>query len=165
MNHLFDYVDPGNRKIQKEKEATFTDYLKLTGAYLKPRAKKTNPSDHSFPVEASIVIPVRNRKGTITEAIKSALAQKTDFPFNLIIIDNHSDDGTTNVIARVARQHPAIVHIIPERLDLGIGGCWNEAIYSGHAAVTPSSLIQTTFTAVPAPCNELSIFFGRGVLR
>lgn len=130
-NHLFDYVDPGNRKIQKEREAAFTDYLKLTGAYLKPRSKKTNPSDHSFPVEASIVIPVRNRKGTITEAIKSALAQKTDFPFNLIIIDNHSNDGTTKVIARVARQHSAIVHITPKRLDLGIGGCWNEAIYSG----------------------------------
>jgi len=129
-NLLFDYVDPGNRALQKEREAVFTDYLKSAGAYLKPRLKETTPSAHSFPVEASVVIPVRNRKATIAEAMESALAQKTDFTFNLIIVDNHSEDGTTALIAGMVKRYPRISHLVPERLDLGIGGCWNEAIYS-----------------------------------
>jgi GT2 family glycosyltransferase len=130
-NNLFGYVDPGNRALQNEREAVFTDYLKSAGAYLNPQQKETTPSARSFPVEASVVTPVRNRKATIAEAMESALAQKTDFPFNLIVVDNHSEDGTTGLIAGMAKRHPAISHIVPKRLDLGIGGCWNEAIYSG----------------------------------
>jgi len=129
-DRLFDYVDPSNRTVQKEREDVFTAYLKSTGAYLTPRYKKAAITAESFPVEASVVIPVRNRQGTIREAIDSALAQRTDFPFNVIVVDNHSSDGTTDVIAGMSKRYPAVVHIIPERLDLGIGGCWNEAIYS-----------------------------------
>jgi glycosyltransferase involved in cell wall biosynthesis len=126
----FAYVDPRNADVQREMEAVFTDYLKHIGAYLPP--EKLKESEHipeHFPVEASVVIPVRDRAGTIADAVKSALSQETDFPFNVIVVDNHSADGTTAVLAALAGNHPALVHIVPERTDLGIGGCWNEALY------------------------------------
>jgi glycosyltransferase involved in cell wall biosynthesis len=81
-------------------------------------------------VEASVVIPVFNRKKTIATAIKSALGQKTDFSYNIIVIDNHSTDGTGSVIRKLAAINPEVHHVIPQRRDLLIGGCWNEAINS-----------------------------------
>jgi hypothetical protein len=128
---LFDYVDPRNRALQKEMETVFTSYLKRIGAYLSPdRLKRAEPENGSFPAEASVVVPVRNRRETIADAVGSALSQETDFPFNVIVVDNHSTDGTTAVLSDLASKHPALNRIIPERRDLGIGGCWNEAIHS-----------------------------------
>ena len=126
---LFSYLDPRNTNIQKEMETVFTDYLKKIGAYLSPnQLRKVGPVRGSFPVEASIIIPVKNRKETIAEAVRSALGQKTDFPFNVLVIDNHSTDGTTALLSRLASRYPRLKHIVPKRVDLGIGGCWNEAI-------------------------------------
>jgi glycosyltransferase involved in cell wall biosynthesis len=128
---IFSYVDPQNFIAQREMEMVFTDYLKKIGAYLPPHSlKKTRQSQESFPTEASIVIPVRNRKETIAEAVKSGLSQEVDFSFNLIVVDNHSTDGTTAILSNLAKQSPRIKHIIPKRIDLGIGGCWNEALAS-----------------------------------
>lgn len=128
----FAYVDPRNEAPQKEMEAVFTDYLKKTGAYLLPGdLKQAGQTSRTFPVEASVIIPVLNRKGTVADAVRSALSQETDFPFNVIVVDNHSTDGTTDVLSGLARQDPRLKHAIPERRDLGIGGCWNEALYSG----------------------------------
>jgi Glycosyl transferase family 2 len=130
---LFAYVDPRNQAVQTEMEAVFTDYLKRIGAYLPPlHLRRLEPGSPSFPVEASVIIPVRNRKGTIAEAAQSALSQETDFPFNVIVVDNHSTDGTTAVLADLAKAHSRLKHIIPVRTDLGIGGCWNEALHD-HA--------------------------------
>jgi glycosyltransferase involved in cell wall biosynthesis len=81
-------------------------------------------------VETSVIIPVRNRKRTVADAVQSALSQETDFPFNIIAVDNHSNDGTTAILSRLAGEHTALKHIVPERTDLAIGGCWNEALYS-----------------------------------
>ncbi len=126
---LFSYLDPRNMRVQKEMEIVFTDYLKKVGAYLSPeKLREVDPEKGAFPVEASIIIPVRNRKETIAEAIKSAFSQETDFPFNIIVIDNHSTDGTTDIVSRFASKNSKLRHIIPKRLDLGIGGCWNEAV-------------------------------------
>jgi hypothetical protein len=128
---LFAYVDPRNVAVQKEMETVFTDYLKKIGAYLPPqRLKQVEQTTTSFPKEATVVIPVLNRRGTIAEAVTSALSQQTDFPFNVIVVDNHSTDGTTAVLSDLAGQHPRLKHIIPMRTDLGIGGCWNEALHS-----------------------------------
>jgi len=128
---LFAYVDPRNAGVQKEMEIVFTDYLKKIGAYLPPDAlKQAEQSRESFPVEASVVIPVRNRSGTITDAVESALSQEADFPFNVIVVDNHSMDGTSDILFDLASKHPSLKHIVPERTNLGIGGCWNEAINS-----------------------------------
>jgi hypothetical protein len=128
---IFSYVDPQNFVAQKEMEIVFTDYLKKIGAYLPPHyLKRSEQSPDSFPVEASIVIPVRNRKETIAEAVKSALSQETNFSFNLIVVDNHSTDGTTAILSELAKQSPRLKRIIPRRTDLGIGGCWNEALAS-----------------------------------
>jgi hypothetical protein len=128
---IFAYVDPRNRAIQKEMETVFTDYLKKIGAYLPPHhLREVEQTPKSFSVEASVVIPVRNRKDTIAEAVKSALSQETDFPFNVIVVDNHSIDETTAVLSDLARQYSSLKHIVPKRTDLGIGGCWNEALHA-----------------------------------
>lgn len=83
--------------------------------------------EDKFEFEASVVIPVRNRVRTIRDALRSALNQQTDFPFNVIVVDNHSTDGTTEAIEEFASD-PRLIHIKPERTDLGIGGCWNMAV-------------------------------------
>jgi hypothetical protein len=129
QEEVFAYVDPRNEAVQDEMEIVFTDYLRKIGAYLPPdHFKEVEGVTESFQVEASIVIPVLNRKETIAQAVKSALSQETDFPFNVIVVDNHSADGTTAILSDLARQYPSLKHIIPKRTDLGIGGCWNEAI-------------------------------------
>lgn len=125
---LFAYLDPHHRALQKEMEEVFTDHLKRIGAYLPPPLKDMEQTAESFPVEASVIIPVRDRRETIAEAVKSALSQRTDFPFNVMVVDNHSTDGTTIILSDLVQQHSQLRHIIPERMDLGIGGCWNEAI-------------------------------------
>lgn len=138
----FDYVDPGRRDYQIEMERVATEHLKRIGAFLAPEflsrprigaliASGSPPHiDQEFPVRASVVIPVRNRERTITEAVRSALTQQATFDFNVIVVDNHSTDRTTEILSEMARDSSRLVHIKPERKDLGIGGCWNEAIYS-----------------------------------
>jgi glycosyltransferase involved in cell wall biosynthesis len=128
----FAYVAAKNIARQKKLEKVASNYLKLTGAYLGARSLAAPRTAERFPVEASIVIPVLNRKKTISDALKSALTQKTKFDFNIIVVDNHSTDGTTQLIKKIAAQNAKIVQIIPKRRDLGIGGCWNEAIYAPH---------------------------------
>ncbi|MDD3077526.1 MAG: glycosyltransferase family A protein [Paludibacter sp.] len=125
----FDYVDPRNRAVQIEMEAACTDHLKKIGGYLTPSFKKIEFNETNFPVEASVIIPVKNRVKTISDAIQSVLIQKTIFPFNLIIIDNYSNDGTSELIQKFAQKGQRIIHLIPERKDLGIGGCWNVGVH------------------------------------
>lgn len=125
---IFDYVDPKNRGVQIEMEQACTAHLKEIGGYLEPTFERIEFNAGQFDHEASVIIPVRNRIRTIEDAIKSVLAQKTTFRFNLIIIDNHSTDGTTEVIRKYAASE-RLVHIIPERHDLGIGGCWNTGVH------------------------------------
>ncbi|MDR3118460.1 MAG: glycosyltransferase family 2 protein [Mediterranea sp.] len=125
---LFDYVDPKNREVQIEMEQACTEHLKEIRGYLEPEFKRIEFSAGNFEFEASVIIPVRNRIRTIEDAIKSVLNQKTTFKFNLIIIDNHSTDGTTEAIRKYAGDG-RLIHIIPERGDLGIGGCWNTGIH------------------------------------
>ncbi len=124
----FDYLDPRNREYQIEMERIATAHLKRIGAWLEPRFAQVPTSPESFPVKASVVIPVRNRERTILDAVRSALAQRAHFDFNVIVVDNHSTDRTTELLRGIG--DPRVVHIIPGRNDLGIGGCWNEAIYS-----------------------------------
>ncbi|MBE6329824.1 MAG: glycosyltransferase family 2 protein [Bacteroidales bacterium] len=124
----FDYVDPRNREAQIEKEKVCTEHLKRINAYLKPLFKEISPDEEEFEYEASVIIPVYNRIRTIEDAIQSTLKQVCNFRYNVIIVDNHSTDGTTEVIDKWAQKESRILHLIPERKDLGIGGCWNEAI-------------------------------------
>lgn len=123
----FDYVDSRNRNVQIEREEAFTYHLRKIGAYLPQRTRLIDTEEGDFACEASVIIPVRNRVRTIDDAIKSVLEQETDFKFNVIIIDNHSTDGTTECIDRY-KDNEKVVHIVPERTDLGIGGCWNMGI-------------------------------------
>ena len=134
----FDYVDPRNRAVQIEMEKVCTEHLKRIGAYLKPVFKEPEDDNASYPVKATVVIPVFNRIRTVRDAVESALSQKCDFPFNVIVVDNHSSDGTTALLAEIASKDGRLIHLVPERNDLGIGGCWNMAVhheYCGEYAV------------------------------
>ena len=125
----FDYVDPRNREVQIEMEEICTEHLKRIGAWLPPVFKDAGVQNDSFPVTATVVIPVFNRIRTVKDAVESALSQKCDFPFNVIVVDNHSTDGTTELLAEMAAKDDRLVHVVPERYDLGIGGCWNIAVH------------------------------------
>jgi hypothetical protein len=126
---IFDYVDPKNRKVQIEMENACSQHLKDIGAWLKPDFADVKFTANDFPVEASVIIPVRNRIKTVEDAVRSVFSQKTHFTFNLIVVDNHSTDGTTELLKKLAQEDERLIHVIPKRNDLGIGGCWNEGIY------------------------------------
>lgn len=132
----FNYVDPRNRSSQIEMEKAATAHLRALGALVEPSAyRKLNLDEGDFPVEASVIIPVRNRCRTIADAVESALSQQTSFPFNVIVIDNRSDDGTTEILKAKAATESRLV-VIDTRdfpgVAPGIGGCWNLGIHSEH---------------------------------
>ena len=130
----FDYVNPRNREVQVEMEKAVTTHLKEIGAFIDTADYETPDfGEQAFNCEASVIIPVKNREKTICDAVDSALAQKTRFKFNVIVVDNHSTDDTTKLLEAYAKKKdngnkPRLIHIIPERTDLGIGGCWNVAV-------------------------------------
>ena len=128
----FDYVDPKNRDVQIEMEKVCTAHLKRVGAWLEPKVLEPDINDFGqdeFPVKASVVIPVFNRIRTVRDAVQSALSQVCSFPYNVIVVDNHSTDGTTELLEELAADDDRLVHVIPARYDLGIGGCWNLAVH------------------------------------
>ncbi len=125
---MFDYVNPAQREVQVEMEKVCTQHLKDINALITPDFPPIQFREEGFKYKATVIIPVRNRKKTIADAVDSVLQQKADFPYNIIVIDNHSTDGTTRILAEYARKHSNITHLIPQRRDLGIGGCWNEGI-------------------------------------
>ena len=123
----FDYVNPRNREVQIEMEHAATAHLAAIGAKIDPSfARRPDFNEQDFDIEASVIIPVYNREKTILDAVNSALGQKPNFRFNVIVVDNHSTDKTTELLDSIHDER--LVHIIPKRRDLGIGGCWNEAI-------------------------------------
>ncbi len=124
----FDYVDPKNRAVQIEMERAATEHLKRIGAWLKPKFKVADLDETPFANEASVIIPVMNRVKTVGDAVSSVLKQQASFPFNLIVVDNHSTDGTTELLRSFANKDSRVVHVIPDRQDLVIGGCWNQGI-------------------------------------
>ena len=131
----FDYVNPRNRAVQLEYEDVLTRWLAINGGLiasekLKPAEPLSIGEDHR-PL-ASVVIPVYNRVRTIGDAVHSALQQQTTFDYNIIVVDNHSTDGTTEVLAQLAESDKHVIHLIPEEKSLLIGGCWNKAISSPH---------------------------------
>lgn len=128
----FGYLNPENKIIQLEMEDVVTRHLKEVNAYLEPVFNAININTEDFAYEASVIIPVKNREKTIADAIKSALKQQTNFPFNIIVVDNFSTDKTTEIINLLCEQQSKIVHIIPKSKNLEIGGCWNEAIFNDH---------------------------------
>ncbi len=128
----FDYVDPINKIAQQEMEEAVTNHLKELDAYLEPVFSGIDIVREDFAYEASVIIPVKNRKETIADALKSALNQETNFSYNVIVVDNNSSDGTTEIIKSLVHEHNKIIHIIPKSYNLEIGGCWNEAIFNEH---------------------------------
>lgn len=129
----FDYVNPRNRDVQIEMERAVTEHLEAIGAKVDTATRLTPDfTTGTFPVEASVVIPVFNRAKTIADAVNSALSQVASFAYNVIVVDNHSTDGTGRILESLKSSNKNLHVIVPARTDLGIGGCWNEAIYSSH---------------------------------
>ena len=137
----FDYVNPRNREVQIEMEKACTHHLEKVGALVDTNFYRLPDFDEQeFEYEASVIIPVFNREKTIADAVKSALSQKTSFKFNVIVVNNHSTDRTGEILSEIAhemeerndKQAGRLVQIVPDRNDLGIGGCWNMAINSDH---------------------------------
>jgi glycosyl transferase family 2 len=158
----FDYVNPRQREYQREMEQVATEHLKRIGAYLEPVFKPLAKSDAPFPVRASVIIPVRNRERTIKEAVSSALAQKAPFDFNVIVVDNHSTDKTTQLLADLSLRNDRLVHLKPQRTDLGIGGCWNEAIYSSHCGEFAAQLDSDDLYADERALEKIVAKFDEG---
>lgn len=127
----FDYVDPRNRNIQIEMEQAYTQHLKDIRGYLLPTFNEVNLHTEEFEYEASVIIPVRNRISTIRDAVHSALSQQATFAYNVIVVDNHSTDGTTEALKELSTDS-RLIHLIPEKEDLAIGGCWNTAIHDSR---------------------------------
>ncbi len=125
---LFDYVDPKNRAVQIEMEKACTEHLKAIGGYLEPKFKHIQFSDDPFEYEASVVIPCKNRVRTIDDAIKSALSQKTSFKYNVIVVDDNSDDGTVEIIKKHAGDEK-LIYIAQDTSYHAIGGNWNSALH------------------------------------
>ncbi|MFP5265681.1 MAG: glycosyltransferase family 2 protein [Blastocatellia bacterium] len=128
----FRMPDRSHREYCVESEKIATAHLRRIGAYLEAGSSPPPISHDNFPVTASIIMPVRNRERTIADSIQSALRQSTTLAYNILIVDDHSTDRTAETVRQFARQHKNVVHIIPRRKDLGVGGLWNEAIYSEH---------------------------------
>jgi hypothetical protein len=126
---LFDYVNPRNRDVQVEMERACTAHLRKINAWMPAVKTRLLHDEPGFEYTASVIIPVRNRVRTIVDAIHSAQMQQTTFPFNIIVVDNHSTDGTTELIEQESDADPNVVLLMPKRDDLGIGGCWNMAIH------------------------------------
>jgi GT2 family glycosyltransferase len=158
----FAYTAAKNQSRQKILEKVATNYLKLIGAHLKTRTKKPPADKVHYPVTASVIIPVLNRKKTIAVAIKSALDQKTDFNFNIIVVNNHSIDGTGEIIEKLALRHPEIKHIVPSRRDLSIGGCWDEAIYSSCCGKYAVQLDSDDLYSTPETLQKIIDVFEEG---
>ncbi len=127
----FDYVNPRNREVQIEMERACTAHLEKVGAIVDTNFyRQPDFDEQDFACEASVVIPVFNREKTIADAVKSALSQKTNFPYNVIVVNNHSTDSTGEILDSIDDER--LIQIVPGRTDLGIGGCWNEAVNSDH---------------------------------
>ena len=130
----FDYVNPANREVQIEMEQVATRHLDAIGALVDTNSLLTiDYNEQPFDIEASVIIPVFNRAKTIADAVKSALEQETSFAYNVIVVDNHSTDGTADILSSLSQSHSDKLHVLnPDRTDLGIGGCWNMAVNDSH---------------------------------
>lgn len=126
-----DYVDPRNREYQLQMEKALTDHLRQIDGLVIPESTTVDYDAEEFPVEASVVIPVRNRVRTVMDAVNSALSQECDFPFNVIVVDNESTDGTRELLEGVKDPRFVLIKVGGEE-NLGIGGCWNRALLSEH---------------------------------
>lgn len=159
----FDYVNPRNRSVQIELEAACTEHLKRIGAYMEPlTGASVDTADGLFPVEASVIIPVRNRERTIRDAVLSALGQQASFSFNVIAIDNRSTDGTTGILQEMALSDSRLIHIIPERTDLGIGGCWDMAVNDPRCGRYAVQLDSDDLYSSPATLQRIVDKFKEG---
>ena len=153
----FDYVNPANRQVQIEMERAVTEHLREIGALVDTSAYTVPDfNEQHFDFEASVIIPVRNREKTICDAVDSALSQKANFKYNVIVVDNFSTDKTTELLDAYTDER--LIHIVPDRTGLGIGGCWNVAVNDSRcgrfAVQLDSDDLYSSPTTLQQICNR-----------
>ncbi|MGN0190924.1 MAG: glycosyltransferase family 2 protein [Candidatus Cryptobacteroides sp.] len=158
----FDYVKASNRAVQIEMERACTLHLKRIGAFVPAPPAPPAIDGDDYEVEASVIIPVLNREKTIADAVRSALGQDADFPYNVIVVDNHSTDATTRILRELAAVEKRLVVLTPSRSDLGIGGCWNLAVQSRHCGKYAVQLDSDDIYSGPDSLARMVSEFGRG---
>ena len=153
----FDYLNPKNRAAQIEFEKAATSFLKRIGAFIDytKLCAIDFGSAPAFPVKISVIIPVYNRVKTIADAIHSALGQKLQHKFNVIVVDNHSTDGTTEIIESACKENSNLIHIVPEETDLKIGGCWNKALTDSRCGQFAVQLDSDDVYSTPETLNKI----------
>ena len=150
----FDYVNPRNREVQIEMEKACTQHLGKVGALIDTTFyRQPDFGEQDFEYEASVIIPVFNREKTVADAVKSALGQKANFKFNVIVVNNHSTDRTGEILDELKVDN--LIQIVPERTDLGIGGCWNEAINSSFCGKFAVQLDSDDLYSLPKTLQKI----------
>lgn len=156
----FDYVDPRNANVQKEREQALTAFLRRIHALIDPDTlASVNVNRGVFPVNASVIIPVKDRVRTIGDAVRSALAQRPPFSFNVIVVDNNSTDGTSEILDRIEEEDDRVIVIRPDQPWLGIGGCWNLAVNAEECGRFAVQLDSDDLFDTPDALNLITLPF------
>lgn len=72
-----------------------------------PRLHPQPPPRNAAPPAVSVLIPARNEAAIIGATLEALLAQQ--YPnLEILVLDDRSDDGTSQVVAAAARQHPQV---------------------------------------------------------
>ena len=67
----------------------------------------------------SVGLVTYNQVRFIGQAVRSVLAQQTPFPIELVIGDDCSTDGTTNLLRALAAEHPNTIRLLTRERNLG----------------------------------------------
>jgi len=68
---------------------------------------------------ASVCVMAYNHRPYIGQAIESILEQQTDFPLEIVVGDDHSCDGTTDIIMDYQRRYPECIRVLLSDENLG----------------------------------------------
>ena len=68
----------------------------------------------------TILLVTYNHKDYIKRALDSIIMQKTDFPFKIIILDDCSTDGTTEICQEYANNYTSLIEFAPKKRNVGL---------------------------------------------
>ncbi|MCC5902972.1 MAG: glycosyltransferase [Halomonas sp.] len=113
-------------EVSQEKALEFLEAQALLPKTSTPKSQVPPPAGPPIPQSkhvkgepiVSVLCATYNHVEFIEDAIKGFIAQKTDFPFEVIIHDDASTDGTQKVIKKYAEQYPELIKPIYQEKNL-----------------------------------------------
>lgn len=78
----------------------------------------------------TVIVMTYNQKNYIKQALDSIIAQKTDFDFDILIHDDHSDDGTYEILLEYKNRFPNKIQIIEEETRRFLSEGFNMMIFN-----------------------------------